>query len=57
MMYANAQEANFILRVYSYGQKYIPETIPVSKNDILNEYILYNKNILANTKMLEPNYF
>ena len=26
-------------------------------NNILNEYILYNKNILANRKMLEPNYF
>ena len=29
----------------------------MSWNDILNEYILYNKNILANRKMLEPNYF
>ena len=32
-------------------------TNPYSKADTLNEYLLYNKNILMNRKMLEPNYF
>ena len=31
-------------------------TNPNSKADILNEYLLYIKNILMNMKMLEPNY-
>ena len=29
---------------------------PKIKNDILNEYLLYKKNILLNSKMLEPNF-
>ena len=35
----------------------VHETIPTNKTDILNEYIIYNKNILLNKKMLEPTYF
>ena len=30
---------------------------PTHKQDILNEYLLYNKNIIVNRKMLAPCYF
>ena len=35
----------------------VHNTRPVSKNDILNEYLLYNKNILINRKVLEHIFF
>ena len=33
------------------------DTDPTHKQDILNEYLLYNKNIVINRKMLDPCYF